>query len=142
MFKHRIVVLDEHSELKYQLDAFIRHKSNVQIDFYDSITGCLKATEKRPHMIFVEHKMAHIDGVSAIQILRRRWRWSRIILKGVSKNGTKRINRRKYRIDRTLTSDSSIQEIIKEIEYNRTVYLMKWAFPILVGIGLFGVMLF
>lgn len=142
MFKHRIVVLDEHSELKYQLNAFIHEKSSVQIDFYDSIAGCLQSTEKRPHVIFVEHKMSHIDGISAIQILRRRWRWSRIILKGVSQNGSKRINRRKYRIDKTLTTDSSVQEIIREIEYNRTVNRVKWVFPVLAGIGLFYALFF
>jgi DNA-binding response OmpR family regulator len=127
MFKRRIIILDEQPGLISALSEKLSSSASFQLECYDSVTSCLKSTPKSPHLIFVEHKMNHIDGVSAIKILRKKWRRTTIVLKGVSEEGCKKINRRRYRINKVLSHHNNIDDVINEIEQNRRRSIIKWS---------------
>jgi response regulator RpfG family c-di-GMP phosphodiesterase len=127
MFKRRIVILDEQPGLISALSEKLSASASIQLECFDSVTSCLKSTPKSPHLIFVEHKMNHIDGVSAIKILRKKWRRTTIVLKGVSEEGCRKINKRRYRINKVLSHPINIDEFIHEIQQNRRRSILKWS---------------
>lgn len=126
MLKHHVIIIDDRLGCQNELVQAFERDPLFDIEFHQSVLNCLSKTSREPHMIVVEHKMIQMDGICAIKMLRKRWRKARIVLKGVSSKGCKRINRKKYKINQTLpvADDSSL--LIEEIKWNGAFWKMKW----------------
>jgi DNA-binding NarL/FixJ family response regulator len=126
MLKHHVVIIDDRAGSQNELsEAFDKDTLN-KIEFHESVFNCLTRTAKEPHLIIVEHKMVQMDGISAIKLLRKRWRKARIVLNGVSNRGCKKINRKKYKIDQTIPLSTNSNLLIEEIRINGIFYKVKW----------------
>lgn len=124
-----IYIVDENIDVSNQLKlSFIEQKIH-SVRVFQSTIDCLNSEQINPDIIYVEFRMNHLNGIQAIKLLRRKWKRSIFILKGVSDRQEKRINKRKYGISKTIIKDTDLNELVMKaiivyrIKYFRNIGL-------------------
>lgn len=110
-----IVIVDDDilyndSTKKHLVDSQVKNVSN-----YYSALDCMRSINFIPDIIFIEFHMKDLNGASAARMFKRKWRHVRIVILSTSHKTNKKINKKKFGINKTLVKSENISEIINEI---------------------------
>jgi DNA-binding NarL/FixJ family response regulator len=125
LFESNVLILDEDLQFSEGLKHQLGTKYSTDVKVFNSIIDCLNGMKQQPDVVFVQHKMSHIDGIRASRMLKRKWKHTRIVLLCMSHSVNKKINKRKFGISKAILKSDDCDQYVKEIRISRAISIVK-----------------
>lgn len=140
LFEPNVLILDEDLHFSQELKKQLGNKYSSDVRVFSSIIDCLNGMQQQPDVVFIQHKMNHIDGIRASRMLKRKWKHTRIILMCMSHSVNKKINKRKFGISKAMLKTENYDDYLKEVRISKTISIFK-KFAILALAGALSIFL-